>query len=183
MNRTANRRRNSMGFTLVEACIAMGITATLLSQAVPAMTRMRHEQQLRGASEVLATDLRLARSEAMRIGRSVFFRISGKGANACYLLHTGARNDCDCAGGQASCPAPGSTVLRAEWLPAGQSLHLSSNVETMQFEHVRGLVTPTGTIEVSLDDGRAIHQVVAITGRVRSCSAGNARFAGMPKCA
>jgi len=98
----------------------VGVTAALLSQTVPAMTRMKQAQQRRGVADTLATDLHLARSEAMRIGHPVFFRVSGKGANACYLLHAGARNDRDCAGGQVSCPVPGSTVLRAEWLPAGR---------------------------------------------------------------
>lgn len=183
MNRTASQRRNARGFTLVELCVSLGICAALLSQAMPAMNRMKQEQRLRGVAASLATDLHFARSEAVRTNDAVFFRISGKGAQACYVLHTGAKEDCDCAGGTPVCRTPDAQVLRAEWLPAGQSLRLSSNVETMQFEHLRGLVTPTGHVELSLDDGRTIRQVVAITGRVRSCSAGTIKMAGLPQCA
>jgi type IV fimbrial biogenesis protein FimT len=34
----------------------------------------------------------------------------------------------------------------------------------------RGTVTPTGTLRLRLPDGRAVHHVVNITGRARTCS-------------
>ncbi len=182
MNRTANTRRNSRGFTLVELCAGVGICAALIGQAVPAMGKLHQEQKLRASSEALATDLRIARSEAARRGDSVFFRISGRGAGACYLIHTGARNDCDCSSGQAVCRVPGSQVIKAEWLPSSQAIRISSNAETLQFQHRQGLVTQTGSIELSLGQGTTIRQVVAITGRVRSCSVGN-KLGAIPKCA
>ena len=186
MNRTATvlrtARSSSLGFTLVELCVSVSIGATLLSQAVPSLSRMRQEHALRATSEALASDLRFARSEAVRMGEPVYFRISGKGAQACYVLHTGARNDCDCAGGKAVCKAPGSNVVKAEWLPAGKPMSLSSNAETLAFQHRQGLVTQTGSIELSLKGGAGIRQVIAITGRVRSCSTG-VKLSGMTKCA
>ena len=186
MNRTANllrnARRTSLGFTLVELCVCVSIGATLVSQAVPSLSKMRQERALRATSEALASDLRFARSEAVRTAEPVYFRISGKGAQACYLLHTGARNDCDCAGGKAVCKVPGSAVIKAEWLTAGKALHLRSNAETLEFQHRQGLVTQTGSIETYLDNGTGIRQVVAITGRVRSCSTG-VKLSGMTKCA
>ena len=182
MKRTASLRRQNRGFTLVELCTAAGICATLVSQAVPALTQMRQQQALRAQAEALATDLRLARSEAVRAGESVFFRISGKGANACYVLHTGTRNDCDCSGGQASCQAADSHVIKAVWLTQGLAASLRSNAETLQFQQRQGLVTQTGSIELKLDSGVAVRQVVAITGRVRSCAPGG-QLAGMPRCA
>lgn len=186
MNRITNSRRdtrrNSLGFTLVELCVCVGIGATLVSQAVPSLSKMRQERALRATAEALASDLRFARSEAVRMGEPVYFRVSGKGAQACYVLHTGARNDCDCAGGEAVCKAPGSAVIKAEWLPAGKPMHLRSNAETMEFQRRQGLVTQTGSIETYLDNGVGIRQVVAITGRVRSCSTG-VKLSGMSKCA
>lgn len=182
MNRTATTaRRRNLGFTMVELCTCVGICATLLSQAVPALTKMRQEHALRAAAEALASDLRFARAETVRTGDSIYFRISGKGANACYVLHTGARNDCDCAGGQAVCKA-GGHVVKAEWIPAGRAMTLSSNAETLEFQHRQGLVTQTGSIELKLDKGAGIRQVVAITGRVRSCATG-VKLAGMSSCA
>lgn len=181
MNRTANTRRNSRGFTLVELCAGVGICAALLGQAVPSMGKLHQEQKLRVTSEALATDLRFARTEAARLGDSVFFRISGKGANACYVLYTGAKDDCDCAGGKAVCKKTDDQVIKAEWLPTSQPVRISSNAETLQFQHRQGLVTQTGSIELRLEGGSAIRQVVAITGRVRSCSVG-AKMGALPKC-
>lgn len=114
MNRTATAHRYSSGFTLVELSAGIGICAALLSQAVPAMSKMQQEQKLRAQPEALASDLRFACSEAARISESVFFRVSGKGANACYVLHTGAKDACDCAGGRAVCKAAGNEVIKAE---------------------------------------------------------------------
>ncbi|MFG6487719.1 GspH/FimT family pseudopilin [Roseateles sp. BYS78W] len=182
MNRTATSRRRNLGFTLVELCVCVGIGAALLSQAIPSLGKMRQERTLRATSEALASDLRFARSEAARLGESVHFRISRKGAESCYVLHTGAANDCDCAGGQAVCKVPSSNIIKAEWLPAGKQMRLRSNAETLQFQHRQGLVTQTGSIELNLDSGAGIRQVVAITGRVRNCSTG-VKLSGMSKCA
>jgi Tfp pilus assembly protein FimT len=182
MNRTATTRRQSRGFTLVELCASVGICAALLGQAVPAMGSLRQQQQLRVSAETLASDLRLARSEAARLSDSVYFRISGKGANACYVMYIGAKNDCDCAGGKPICKNQSSAVIKAEWLPATQPVRLSSNAETLQFQHRQGLVTQTGSIDLSVNGGSTIRQVVAITGRARSCYVGT-KLSGMPKCA
>ncbi|KQW43593.1 MULTISPECIES: GspH/FimT family pseudopilin [unclassified Roseateles] len=181
MNRTANNRRNSRGFTLVELCVGVGICATLLGQAIPALGKLQQEQKLRASAQALGADLRLARSEVARTGNSVFFRVSGKGANACYVLHTGAKDDCDCAGGKAVCKNPDSEIIKAEWLAANQPVRISSNAETLEFQYRQGLVTQTGSIELRLDQGPALRQVVAITGRIRTCSVG-AKLGSVAKC-
>ena len=127
--------------------------------------------------------LRLARSEeAVRSADPVFFRISAKGGNACYIIHTGAKDGCDCAGGEAVCKSATSTVIKAVWLPGKLPLTLRANAETLQFQHRQGLVTQTGSVELALKDGGAIRQIVAITGRVRSCVVGN-KMAGLNRCA
>lgn len=181
MNRTTAVRRTQRGFTLVELCVSAGICATLLSQAVPALTNLLQERTLRVTSEALATDLRFARAEAARLSKSVYFRVSGKGANACYVLHTGARNDCDCSGGKAVCQSATSAVIKAEWVNPGKGISLRSNAETLQFQHRQGLTTQTGSIDVVLNGNSAIRQVIAITGRVRSCAVGG-KLAGLQKC-
>lgn len=175
-------RRNSRGFTLVELCAGLGVCATIAGQALPALSRLHHEQALRATAEALGSDLRLARSEAVRSSDPVFFRVSAKGENACYVIHTGAKDGCDCAGGKPVCKSAASTVIKAVWLPGQLPLVLRSNAETLQFQHRQGLVTQTGSVELALKDGAAIRQVVAITGRVRSCSVGS-KMGGLPRCA
>lgn len=185
MNRTPFpfvRRTGNAGFTLVELCVGLSIVGTLAGQALPALLKLHQERALRATAEALGGDLRLARAEAARLSDAVYFRVSGKGAQACYVIYTGNRNDCDCAGGQAVCTAPGSAVIKAEWLPTQHPMQMRSNAETLQFQHRQGLVTQTGSIEVSLAGGASIRQVVAITGRVRHCYSG-IKLAGMPRCA
>lgn len=174
-------RGGSRGVSLVELCVGAGVLAILAGMAVPALTQFRREQVLRTAADALASDLRFARSEAARTGDSVYVRISGKGSAGCYVLHTGARNDCDCAGGQALCTTAGSAVIKAEWLRS-PPLQLRSNAETFEFQYRQGLVTQTGSIDLTLNNGPGIREVIAITGRVRSCYTG-ARLSGMAKCA
>ena len=183
MNRTSSSRRQTRGFTLVELCTSVGICAALISQAVPAMSQLRQEQRLRTSAEALASDLRLARSEAARLGDSVYFRVSGKGSNACYVMYIGRKDDCDCAGGQTVCKASSGQVIKAEWLPSSQPVRIRSNAETLAFQLRQGLVTQTGSIDLSLNGGQVIRQVVAITGRVRSCYVGAQKVGGLPKCA
>jgi hypothetical protein len=80
------------------------------------------------------------------------------------------------------CKAAAGSVIKAEWLPANQPVTLRSNAETLEFQHRQGLVTQTGSIELSLSSGVGIRQVIAITGRVRSCASGG-KLAGLPNCA
>ncbi|RTL39000.1 MAG: hypothetical protein EKK53_17835 [Burkholderiales bacterium] len=161
--------RCGRGVTLIEMCVVLGIVALLFGQLVPSMHRLRERVLLRATADALGDDLRLAREESVRLNRPVFFRISGKGAGACYLLHLGSPNGCDCAGGRPQCVGPGASVIKATWLAPGQALRLTSNIESMAFLRSRGSVSPTGSIEVRLNEREAIRVVVAITGRVRSC--------------
>lgn len=161
--------RRGRGVSLIETCVCLAIVALLAGQAIPALQRVRERVLLRAVADALGDDLRLAREEAVRLNRPVYFRISGKGAGACYLLHLGTRNACDCAGGRAECQGSPEGVLKAVWLPTGEPVRLSSNVESMQFLRAQGIVTPTGSIDVRLNEQDAIRLKVAITGRVQSC--------------
>jgi hypothetical protein len=60
-------------------------------------------------------------------------------------------------------------------------VRIASNAETLEFQHRQGLTTQTGSIDVALANGTAIRQVIAITGRVRSCALGG-KLAGLTTC-
>jgi type IV fimbrial biogenesis protein FimT len=66
-------------------------------------------------------------------------------------------------------------------LPGAGRVALSSSSASMLFDAERGTVTPTGTLRLRLADGRAVHHVVNIMGRVRTCSPAG-RVAGHPAC-
>lgn len=180
-NARVSRTARACGFTLVELCVGVGLGAALLTQAVPSLQQMRDQQRLRAESEELASDLRFARSEAARLHTDLVLRISGKGSQACYVLHTGANGDCDCSGGQAVCRAHGAEIIKSHALPAGAGLTLNTNVDTMRYQYRQGLVTPAGSLNLSLRDGTTIRQIVAVSGRARSCAVG-AAVGGLPKC-
>lgn len=182
MQGLARQRRRCRGTTFVETLAALGIGALLLGMALPALQQFRQTQQLRARADSLAADLRLARAEAVRLSEPVYFRVSGKGSGSCYILHLGVRNGCDCDGGRAVCTRPGAAVIKAEWLPPDQPVRISSNAETLDFQVRQGLVTQTGSVELRLAHGPAIRQVIAITGRVRSCYVGSP-VVNMPRCA
>jgi type IV fimbrial biogenesis protein FimT len=47
---------------------------------------------------------------------------------------------------------------------------VQANVASILFDPLHGTSTPTGTLRVVADSGRAVHHVVNIMGRVRTCS-------------
>jgi type IV fimbrial biogenesis protein FimT len=62
---------------------------------------------------------------------------------------------------------------------------LRANVRSILFDGAKGTTTPTGTLRLIGRDGAAIHQIVNIMGRVRSCSPpqpSGARLPGYPPC-
>lgn len=58
------------GFTLIELMVTITIVAVLLSVGIPAFSSVVNQQQLKGATETLASDLRRARSAAIAGGAS-----------------------------------------------------------------------------------------------------------------
>ena len=58
------------GFTLIELMVTITIVAVLLSVGIPAFNSVVNQQQLKGATETLASDFRRARSAAIAGGAS-----------------------------------------------------------------------------------------------------------------
>lgn len=171
--------RRQFGASLVEAMMALAITGILAGSMLPGWHEARERRQLQAASAQLATDLRLTRSLALAQGQSVRLRVHA--AQACYVVHTGPANGCSCdRSGQALCSGE-AVPLRVATLPGNGTLALSSSSGSMLFDAGRGTVTPTGTLRLHTADGRAVHHVVNIMGRVRTCSPG-ARVAGHAAC-
>ena len=161
-----HHRTFQRGLTLVEAGVVVAIVAAAATAAAPGLQRLIEHRRLDAAATRLAADLQLARSEA--IARNRVVRIGRDESTGCYLLHTGPAGSCRCgADGTAACDA-GSTLIRSA--APSHRVTLQANTGSIAFDPLHGTATPTATWRVSAADGRAIHHVVNVMGRVRSCS-------------
>ncbi len=175
------RRQACRGLTLIESLAAMATLVIALGSALPSLQDARERRHLESAAAQLSTDLLHARSLAVSNGVSVRFSTQQVADGVCYVVHTGAQGDCTCTGaGTAQCSG-GAQLLRVVGYGPGQPLQFSSNSRTMTFDPMRGTVTPTATMTVSTSGGKALHQIVNIMGRVRTCSPDGA-VPGYPAC-
>lgn len=182
-NPTTPRRvhRPQAGVTLVESLVVMAVMAVLVGAAVPGFEAARARRHLDGVAAQLETDIHLARSLAVAQNRSLRLSLHSGAAGSCYLVHTGAVDDCNCAVGQAPVCTGGAHAMRAEHLPAGERPQVAGNVRSIVFDASRGTSTPTGTFRVVGREARAVHVVVNVMGRVRSCTP-TAGLPGYPAC-
>ena len=160
------------GLSLVEMLCSLAIMALLVGGALPMFNELRWSQALQSAASLLETDLHHARSLAVISGRPVRLSIQAPTAGgSCYIVHTGAAHACRCDGhGQAHCEA-GAEMLRLAEQPATTGIRLAPTERSILFDGGKGTVTPTATLKLIDPDGRTIHQVVNIMGRVRTCAA------------
>ncbi|MBL8342444.1 MAG: GspH/FimT family pseudopilin [Rubrivivax sp.] len=179
---TASRRatrRPRRGVTLVESLICMTMAAVTLGAVLPGFGGALERRRVEGAAAQLETDLQLTRSLAVAQNRTLRFEIAANEHGSCYIVHDGSAGDCDCAPHGATCTA-GVQAHRIAHYPADAGVAVAANVRSMVFEPLRGTVTPTGTLRVT-GGSFAVHQVVNLMGRVRSCSPGGS-MPGVPAC-
>ena len=158
------------GLSLIETLMVLAVTAVSLGAALPGLEDMRQRRHLDGVVAQLETDLYMARGLAVTQDRSTRISFHADAAGSCYVIHTGPANACTCnADGTASCTG-GEVAARSVRLGLTDAVQLRSNVPSILFDSAKGTSTPTGTLRLVGQDQRAVHLVVNIMGRVRSCS-------------
>lgn len=173
--------RRQRGLSMIELLCGVSITATALGTAAPAFQDLKQRQALEATAAQLETDLHFARSEAIAHNRGVRLSVQALGAGSCYVIHTGAAHECRCSGdGRTRCEGSAEALRLVEQTGADRA-RLASIGSSLLYDGNRGTVTPTATLKVVDAKGRAIHQVVNIMGRVRSCSP-QAQVAGYKAC-
>jgi type IV fimbrial biogenesis protein FimT len=166
-----NSKLFQRGVTLIEAGITTSVVAIAATLGVPSFTQMRDTRALEGVSAELGHDLQYVRSEAVARNQTLRLTVQNlSGGGACYVIHTGAASDCNCASdGTAQCVSGKQAIKSVAVLPS-RGVTLSTNSRSMAWASTMGTVSPAGTLRLSLADGRSIHHVVSIVGRSRACS-------------
>ncbi len=169
------------GVSLVESLIVLAVIAVLLGTALPGFEQARERRHLEGAAAQLETDIMYTRGLAVAQNQGVRMGFEALAAGSCYVVHTGPPNACSCnARGEATCNA-GAAAVRTVFFAASGPVALRTNVRSILFDPRLGTSTPTGTLRVVGRNDAAIHQIVNIMGRVRSCSPAGA-VPGYPTC-
>ncbi|MFZ2653137.1 MAG: GspH/FimT family pseudopilin [Burkholderiaceae bacterium] len=169
------------GVTWLEACLVMAILSLISGAAVPAMGKLIDARRLEGAAVQFATDVQFARSEAVARNQPVRVSLFATVQGSCYVLHTGPAGQCLCAGSApASCTGQAREIKTIQ-LASGQGVTLAASAASVLFDPLHGTSTPAATFRVLGRHGRAIHQVVNVMGRVRSCTPAGS-VPGYPTC-
>ena len=164
------RSARQHGITLIEACIVMAVTAILATTAAPGMQDLIATRRLDGAATQLATDIQFVRSEAVARNTPVRISFHATADGSCYVVHTGSVAQCDCAAaGPAQCTGDARQIKTVR-VPTSDRVSLQPNVSSLLVDPLHGTVTPTATLRVIGANNRAVHHVVNVMGRVRSCS-------------
>jgi type IV fimbrial biogenesis protein FimT len=159
MNSTKHVSSQQRGVTMIEACMTLAIAGILAGSALPSFKETLDKRQVEGFSSEVGTEA-VARNTGVRIS---FHR-------GCYVVHTGSRADCHCDGqGPAVCTGD-AVAIKTVNADSARTAQIVSSVSSMRFEPINGTVTPTGTVCTVPARGRAVHNVVNIMGRVRTCS-------------
>lgn len=165
--RLTHRQR---GVTLVEACTVLAVLAVLVSTAAPNLQGLIDSRRLDGAATQLATDIQFVRTEAVARNLPVRLSFHVTADGSCYVLHTGNADQCECsAPGPATCTGD-AREIKTVALTAADRVSLQTNVTSVLFDPLHGTSTPTGTLRLVGQQGRAVHHVINVMGRVRSCS-------------
>jgi type IV fimbrial biogenesis protein FimT len=179
LNASVHRTR---GASVVEALLCLSVIAVVLGTALPSFDSQRQRRQLEGAAAQLETDIAYTRSLAVMQNRTLRMGYTSAGAaGSCYVVYAGPPQSCTCdAQGQTQCQVGGQD-LRTVHFPAGGVVRLAANVRSMAFSPGLGTVTPTATLRVLASNELALHQVVNVMGRVRTCTP-SAALPGYRRC-
>ena len=161
-------KTRACGFTLVELVIVIAVIGIVVTAAMPSFAAFADTRRLDGIASQLASDLQFARTEAVLRHQGV--RVSFSRDAGCYIVHTGSAGQCRCsASGTTQCD-DGAEALKTTVVDDAQRVELQANVGSIRFDPLHGTASPSATVRLSNAQGRAVHQVVNLMGRVRSCS-------------
>jgi type IV fimbrial biogenesis protein FimT len=163
------KQQPQRGVSMIEACMVLAIVGILAGSALPSFKDNLDKRQVEGVSSEVRTDLMYARSEAVARNEGVRVSFYQGAQGRCYVVHTGDRADCGCDGSGAPAVCTGGAVA-LKTVSESRGAQLVANVSSVRFDPTNGTTTPAGTVCTVPATGRAVHNVVSLMGRVRTCS-------------
>lgn len=169
-----------LGLTLLELAIVVAVVAIVAATAAPSFAALIDARRLAGAATRLAADLQFVRSEAIARNRPLRLSVLAGAGASCWIVHTGTPADCRCSADRGATCDGSARALKSVVLPSSERVGVSANVASIVFDPLHGTSSPTGTLHLTSARG-AVHHIVNVVGRVRSCSPGGAA-PGYPAC-
>ena len=163
-------KEHQRGVTLVEAAVVVAVAAVSLGALAPSFDRFVEKHRLEAAAGQLVADLQFARSQSVMLNAPLRVSLHQGAGHGCYVLHTGDAQSCTCRGvGPATCHGD-ARELKTVVMPVADGIAISGNVSSILFDPLHGTSTPSATFKLVAASGRAVHGVVNLMGRVRTCS-------------
>lgn len=162
--------KHQRGITWIETAIVLAVLAAVTGQAAPSMARLIDARRLDGAATQFTTDVHHARIESVARNQPVRLTLQQSAQGSCYVVHTGAAAQCTCIGSTPAVCSGDAREIHTVVLAAGSGITLTANAASVLFDPTHGTSTPSATFRVTGRHGRAIHHVINVMGRVRSCS-------------
>ena len=177
----AGRASRQGGLTLLELMVAIAILGILVVVAIPSFRDLLVLQRIKGAAELVQTDLMLARSEAVRRNVPVYVKLT-TGADGCLGIGT---SQCSCLAGSSDI----CNIKTTDLSPAGGAfpgIQLSSASATdLQFTAIRGapnVINPAISLaSTQANPSRQITVKLSLLGLTSVCSP-NGSVGGLSAC-
>ncbi|MBY4675836.1 GspH/FimT family pseudopilin [Marinobacterium arenosum] len=185
--------KHSAGFTAVELLVSLTVITLLVGVALPSFSDYIDRSRLQSAAETIASDLYLARSEAVMRGVSgnITVSFSTDGATSwCYGLNLNSACDCSLTdtGDADACVLDTAGVNNLKVVSSSDYSAVSmtsanfSGATSTSFTSVRG-GADSGQVVLQSASGQQLQVAVTALSRVRICSpAGNSYVTGYPTC-
>lgn len=165
------RWRLYAGFTLIEVMVSLVIVGVLALAAVPVVRHLLIQGRLSAAAEGLASQLRLARSEAIQRQQTVYVHLQS-GTSWCYGSNVGS--DCVCSP-SSTC---GLSTVSGDTYPSVVTSVSGFSGGAISLDSSRGLVSEASSVTFTIGS-RSILLTLSRLGLVSLCSTD---VSGYPAC-